>query len=184
MGSSSSKPQEIVKYIESDESKKMKALYQLENQLKELQDEVSKEKQLILNDIEETVIDENNVLILRYSNLQNMDEIQQNVRQIFGNVPLLNVLVDTATQLVSTMNNTKELTELMKWQQKTIKKRIDNKVYGMEIHYKLKVLDETTGRILQGRNTMLLIAYKCKAYVLKTPLESVPDDVELKKITF
>jgi hypothetical protein len=184
MGGSSSKPQEVVKYIESDESKRMKALFQLEKQLTELKNEVFNQNQLISDGIEETVMDESNVLILRYSNLNNIHEIEQNVRQIFGDMPLLNILIDTTTQLVAAMNNTKELTELMKWQQKTIKKRVGNKVFGMEMHYKLKLIDENKGRFVKDRNTVVLVAYKCKAYTLNVPLTSVPDDNELKQITF
>ncbi|CAF4273400.1 unnamed protein product, partial [Adineta steineri] len=138
MGSKSSTQQQIIKYVEteSDESKRMKVLFDLTNQSAALKNEVLSQPQLILDGILETVMDHGDVLVLKYSNLTNMEEIKKNVADIFGKFPLLNVIADTATQLIATMNNTKELTELIKWHQRTIKKLVGDKVFGLEMHYK------------------------------------------------
>ncbi|CAF4385147.1 unnamed protein product, partial [Adineta steineri] len=122
-------PQVTVEYVESEESKRMKVLFNLENQLEVLKNEVFSQPQLIVNGIQETVMEQSDVLILRYSDLTDMKTMENNVRDMFGNCPLLKDLVNTATQIIATMNNTKELTELMKWHQKTIKKLVGDKVF-------------------------------------------------------
>lgn len=78
MGSSSSKPQtpkEIVKYIESDESKRIKLLGQFENQLEQLKQKVNTVQPAISNNVRETVRQEQEALLMRYSQLTDKEQV-------------------------------------------------------------------------------------------------------------
>ena len=67
MGSSSSKqtPKEIVKYVESDESERIRLLGQLEKQLKQLKQEVITVQRAISSNVQETVTEEQDDAISR-----------------------------------------------------------------------------------------------------------------------
>ena len=193
MGSGSSSPsepevREVVKevYVESDESKRMKIIGKLENQLAELKKEVADVPPSIKQKVKETVSSEQDALLMRYSQLSDKRVIEKNIREIFGKFPLLEFLVDTATTLVAAINNTKELTEVLRWHERKLVKRVGNKVYGIEAHYKVKIMEEEKGSFLSGskKETVVLIAYKCLAHVMDLVPEEYPDDSDLKQIRF
>ena len=101
MGSSGSKeePQqqikEVVKYVESDESKRMRLLGQLENQLQQLKEEVKGVQPSISENVKETISQEQDALLLRYSQLKDKELVVQHIKEVFGKFPLLQFLVDT-----------------------------------------------------------------------------------------
>ncbi|CAF4295310.1 unnamed protein product [Adineta steineri] len=185
MDPSSSTQAETNQHIESEESKQHKVLLDLQKQLEILRNEVSSQPQLIVKGIQETVMEQSDVIMLRCSHLTNMPEIRRHVREMFVDSPILNVIADTAIQLITTMKSSIKLTELMKWHQRTIKTRINDEVCGIEIHYKIKLLYEaTTGADSNtNKNEVALIAYKCKAYTLNIPLTAVLDNNELQQLT-
>ena len=65
-------------------------------------------------------------------------------------------------------------------------KRANDKVYGIEAHYKVKILEETQGNFVTGKSkdTVVLIAYKCMSHVMDLKPENFPDTEEFKQITF
>ena len=189
MGSSSSKPQtpkEVVKFIESDESKRIRLLGQLKNQLEELKQEVITVEPVFSTNVRYTVCQEQNALLMRYSQLTDREQVVRDIEGIFSGFPLLGFLVETATKLVSTMASSQELQEILSWQERKMVKRVGEKVYGIEAHYKVKLLEETKGNMLTGRSkdTVVLIAYKCIAHVMDLNPAEFPDDEELKQLTF
>ena len=184
MGKTESK--EVVKEVESDESKRIRLLGKLDNQLKELQAEVTSVEPSIKENVKETIHLEQDALLMRYSELSNKDLIVEHVKKIFGKFPLLEFLVDTSTTLVSVMASSEEMKELLRWHEKKLVKRVNNKVYGIEAHYKVKVLEETKGNMVTGKSkdTVVLIAYKCLSHTMDLDPEDFPDDKELEKIKF
>ena len=188
MGSSSSKqtPKEIVRYVESDESKRMRLLGQLENQLEQLKQEVITVQPAISDNVLETVRQEQDALLMRYSQLTDKEQVVRDIRGIFSGFPILEFLVETASKLVSTMTSSQELKEILRWQERKMVKRVGNKVYGMEAHYKVKVLEETKGSVpgFKSKDTVVLIAYKCIAHVMDLNPAELPDDEEHKQLTF
>ena len=195
MGSSSSKPQgsslfkrqtpkEIVKYIESDESKRIRLLGQLEKQLEQLKQEVITVEPTINSNVRETVRQEQEALLMRYSQLTDKEQVVRDIRGIFSGFPILEFLVETASKLVSTMASSQDLQEILRWQERKMVKRVGNKVYGIEAHYKVKVLEETKGTVFKSKDTVVLIAYKCIAHVMDLNPEEFPDDEEHRQLTF
>ena len=186
MGSSSSKqtPKEIVKYVESDESKRMRLLGQLENQLEQLKQEVITVEPVFSSNVRHTVCQEQDALLMRYSQLKDKEQVVRDIQAVFGGFPLLGFLVDTAVKLVSTMTSSEELQEVLRWHERKMVKRIGDKVYAMEAHYKVKVLEETKGTVFKSKDTVVLIAYKCIAHVMDLDPAEFPDAEEHKKLTF
>ena len=184
MGKTPSK--EVVIQVESDESKRIRLLGKLDNQLKELQAEVTSVEPSIKENVKETIHLEQDALLMRYSELSNKDLIVEHVKKIFGKFPLLEFLVDTSTTLVSVMASSEEMKELLRWHEKKLVKRVNNKVYGIEAHYKVKVLEETKGNMVTGKSkdTVVLIAYKCLSHTMDLDPEDFPDDKELENIKF
>ena len=178
--------QTVIKEVESDESKRIRLLGQLDNQLKELKAEVTSVQPSIKENVRETIFLEQNALMIRYSELKNKQKIVEHVKQMFGNFPLLEFLVDTATTLVSVMASSEEMKELLRWHDKKLVKRVGNKVYGIEAHYKVKVLEEIKGNRITGmsKDTVVMIAYKCLSHAMDLDPEDFPDDKALAQIKF
>lgn len=184
MGKTESK--EVVIEVESDESKRIRLLGQLDNQLKELKAEVTSVEPSIKENVRETISLEQNALMIRYSELKNKQKIVEHVKEMFGDFPLVEFLVDTATTLVSVMASSEEMKELLRWHQRRLVKRIDDQVYGIEAHYKVKVLEEIKGNRITGtsKDTVVLIAYKCMSHVMNLDPKDFPDDKALAQIKF
>lgn len=181
MGGSPSK--EVV-YVESDESKQAKVLSKLENQLEDLRKEVVSVRPCITEGVRETISSEQDALLMRYSQLTDVTVIEENIREVFGNFPVLEFIVDTATRMVSAMNSTEEMTEILRWQERKLVKRVGSRVYGIEAHFKVKILEKEKGTFRTSKDTVVLIAYKCLAHVMDRPADDYPDDNELKRLTF
>ena len=71
MGSSSSKqtPKEIVRYVESDESERIRRLGQLQKQLDELRQEVITVESVFRSNVRYTVCKEQDAQLMRYCQL-------------------------------------------------------------------------------------------------------------------
>ena len=183
--SSKEAPKEIVKYVESDESKRMRLLSKLERQLEELKEEVTTVQPAISRNVRHTVCQEQDALLMRYSQLTDREQIIRDIQSIFGDFPLLGFLVETATKLVTTMTSSEELQEILRWQERIMVKRVGDKVYGIEAHYKVKVLEESKGTVFgRSKDTVVLIAYKCIAHAMDLNPAEFPDDEEHKQLAF
>ena len=121
---------------------------------------------------------------MRYSQLTDKEQVVRDIRGIFSGFPILEFLVETASKLVSTMASSEELKEILRWQERKMVKRVGNKVYGIEAHYKIKILEETKGTKFKSKDTVVLIAYKCIAHVMDHNPAEFPDDEEHKQLTF
>ena len=108
------------------------------------------------------------------------------IENIFGDFPFSKFLVETATKLVDTMTSSQDLQELLRWHERIKVHRFKDKVYGTEIHYKVKVLEETKGTVpgFKSKDTVVLIAYKCIAHVMDLNPADFPDDEEYMQLTF
>ena len=176
-----------MRYVESDESKRVRLLGQLDRQLEDLRLEVTSVEPAIQDNVRETIRQDQGALLMRYSLLTDKDKIAQDIQTIFTGFPLLGFLVDTATRLVSTMTSSQELQEILRSQEQKMVKRVGNKVYRIEAHYKVKILEESKGGVpgFRSKDTVVLIAYKCIAHAMDLDPEDFPDDEEYyKQITF
>ena len=175
--------EEVVKYVESDESKRAALLVKLDNQLDSLKKEVATVEPIIKENVISEVQKVEDAAILRYSQLQDVSMIQKNIEQVFKGFPVMSVLVDAAKNMVAALNSTEELTEILRWQHRTTKRRIGDKVYGIEVHYKVKILEETVWRSTK-KETVVLFAYKAMASVMDLDPSQYPDEDEFAAIMF
>ena len=177
---------EVVKYVESDASKRAALLVKLDNQLDSLKKEVATVEPIIKENVLSEVQKVEDAAVLRYSQLQDVSMIQKNIKQVFKGFPVMSVLVDAASNMVAALNSTEELTEILRWQHRTAKKRIRDKVYGIEVHYKVNILEETksTGWRSTKKETVVLVAYKAIASVMDLDPSQYPDEDEFAAIKF
>ena len=177
---------EVVKYVESDESKRAAMLAKLDHQLDSLRKEVASIQPVIRENVHSTVFQLEDATLLRYSQLEDMTVIKKNIEQIFEGFPVMSVIVDAASNMIAAMKSTEELTEIMRWHQRKVMKRVGKNVYGMEVHYKVKILEETKGAWLTSKKkeTVVLVAYKAIAHSMSVSPDKYPDDEVLGKLTF
>ena len=179
-------------YIESDEAKRAIELRKLETQLESLKTEVQTLKQHFTSDeVRHTIVSKDDVLLLQYKELDDTTKILMNIDTIFNGLPGMEFIVETAKKLIEAIRGTDELKEVVRWQSnKVVQSDADGKrSIGIEVHYKLKILEETKGGGMLGmrggsKNTALLIAYKYFAHVMDKPPSEIPSLEDIKKIKF
>ena len=178
--------QQQIEDVESDESKTAVPLVKLDNQLDSLKKEVATVEPIIKENVISVVQKVEDAAILRYSQLQDVSMIQKNIEQVFMGFPVMSVLVDAAKNMVAALNSTEELTDILSWQHRTAKKRIRDKVYGIEVHYKVKILEETKSTVWRStkKETVVLIAYKAIASLMDLDPSQYPDGDEFAAIKF
>lgn len=63
-------------------------------------------------------------------------------------------------------------------------KTVKDKVYGIELQYKVRFLDQLKGVYgFRSNETTLLVAYKSAVYVMDAKPEDFPDEDELAALT-
>ena len=177
----------ITKYVvppDTDEQQKVRLLAKLEKQMQELQDEIKVLPPAITKDIKLTVLSEEDVTLLRYSQLQDKTVLFENIRQIFKKHPLLEFINQTAESMIATMSSTEEMTDIMRWNKRHMVKRVGDTVYGFEAHYKVQILQKEKGKVFTSKETVMLIAYKCLVHSMELNPANYPDDEQMKKLTF
>ena len=75
------------------------------------------------------------------------------------------------------MASSEEKKEILRMHKKKMVKRVGEKVYKIEAHYKVKILEETKGSMpgFKSKDTVVLIAYKCISHVMDLQPEDCPD---------
>ena len=186
MGSSESKVEEIADEQECDEIQKIKIRGELNTQLDQLKEEVDSVEPSIQDHVQETIFTVKDATLIRYKDLAERKKIVEHVSQMFGKFPLAEFLIDTTATLVNVMSSSEEMKELLRWHERKMVKSIGNKVFGVEVHYKIKLLDETTGirYVSKTKDTVVLIAYKCLNHVMDLNPADYPNDEEYKQLKF
>ena len=196
MGSSESKPspapaviKEVIQkvYVNTEEADRALVQCQVENKTKELQSEVKNFKQEFPEkDVQHTVATKEDVLVLTYKDLRDTTKILDNVKDMFEGFPGTDFIVDTAKKFVMAMNSTDELKEILRWQSNKVIRNIDGQSVGVEVHYKLSILEETTKHYISKneKDTVIMLAYKSIAHVMNTPVAEIPSWDKLKSIKF
>lgn len=118
----------------------------LNDSLKAMKDEVHAVEDIIR---EGTVLKSlEDVVLLQYEQLQDAETVKANIRKLCDGFPALELLIDATSSMVEAVQNTKELKKLFRWQQRKTIRRVPGKdgkprVIGLELHYKVKVVEET-----------------------------------------
>ena len=176
----------------------------LDEQLDAMKDEVKEVKEIINEDVINTLKSIEDSLLLQYEQLKDLSKIEKNIRQVFKGFPALDVLIDAATSMIAAMNNTEELKKMFRWQQRKIIQRVPgkggkpDKVIGLELHYKVKIVEETEiasvaqkvwGKIVRtpakdDKKTIVMVAYKCLAKNMSLDPSNYLDKDELDDLRF
>ena len=179
---------EVIKYVESDKAKQAMAMVELDKQLSKLSDEVRGVDNLFPSDkISETMQCHQDTLIMRYERLNDMGTILKNIETIYAEYPGIEMLKEHAKRLIQCTQDAASLKEIMRWQSCKALKVVDGKSVGIEIHYKLKIFDESSsGGFWRDakKETLVLIAYKCVAHAMNVRPTNLPDYDKVKKLTF
>ena len=187
MGGSQSQQQQIIREVESDESQaRMRGI--LESQLKGMKEDVLRVAPVI-NNILETLFETSDVIVLRYSQLEDKEAIARNIREILGSDSMpqtTEFLIETATKMVSAMQSTQEMRDAARWQRRKKVLRVSGQVVGMEAHYRVNLLEEKTTHYIakDSKDTVVMIAYKLMVHALPGNPEHALSSDQLKKLTF
>ena len=163
--------------VEEEISKDMKSLYEEVKQVPSLfpPDEVAALK-----------IQDSDILILRYSHLQSMDEICENVKQNFEGFPGSNMVIDHTKKVLTSLRSAKSLKEIQRFHSTKVLEVVDGMSMGIEVHYKMKVVQEDKWGLslsLTNKSARVVVSYKYAAHVVKIDKEMVPNTEAVKKIT-
>lgn len=191
MGGSSSKAAEEKAISEiapnADEQQKVVLLERLEKQVQELRDEIKEIPPAFTKEIKATVSMEEDVMLLRYADLKDKSAIQRNISEIFSKHPMLEFIMETAKSMIASMSSTQEMTDAMRWNNRKLVKRVGSKVYGLEAHFKVQLLEKKESHNLgltSSKDTILIVAYKCRAHSIEGDPDMFPDEDEIKHLTF
>lgn len=186
MGQGSSTPKvetRVVVRVEQVESEESKAIRELNNQLDAMKAEVMQVPQVITDRVKETFDSKQDALLIRYSDLKNKEMIANDVRKMFGRFPFSDVVVDTAAQMIESMQDSKAMKEAIRWHERKQIRRVGDKVVGIELHYKIKLLEETHGTVFSKTDTLVLVAYKVLAHSMEGSPDEYFDKTELDSLT-
>ena len=179
----------VIREVESDASIEARVRGSLDTQLATLKDEVVQVSPVIQEKVITTINEISDAIVIRYRQLENMEKIECNIRDILGSSALPQVtefLVETATRMISAMNSTDEMKEIMRWQRRKQVVNVDGQVVGMEVHYRVKLLEEKTKYYISksSRDTVVLIGYKIMVHSLRENPDHVLTASQLKGLTF
>ena len=176
----------------------------LDEQLSVMKVEVKDVEEIINEHVKKTINSIEDALILQYEQLKDISNIKENIQQVFRGFSGRDVLVDAATSMIATMNDTEELKKMFRWQQRKMIQRLagkngePDKVVGLELHYKVKIVEETKvagvvqkvwGKIVRtpakdSKKTIVMVAYKCLAKTMNLDPNDYLDKDELNDLKF
>lgn len=88
-----------------------------ETQLKKTRMEVSELRPIITKNVVEEIYSQENSMVVRYSDLQDISEISKHIKTIFKDEQALEFLTSAAAKMVAAFQSSKEMTELLRWNQ-------------------------------------------------------------------
>ncbi len=150
-----------------------------------LKDEVKKIPAVIRENIHFEKDRKEDALLITFNELQTKETISKAIQTLFSSFPFVNILVEAVNGMVALMDGGEggSVKEILRWQERSFKRRLGNKVIGMEYHYKVKILDETKGWVgMRKKKTILMIGYKAVIYMMTLDPNDFPDEDEMKKI--
>ena len=184
MGGSSSK--EVIVKVESEESKHMKLIYQLENQLKQLKEEVTSVPAVITESdgVNKTVDSIQDAVVIRYTDLTDTSVLKDNVEALFKKSPAKTLVSESAVTVLQTLRTTREMKEINRWYEQKRFERNGDKVFGIELHYTVRAFEEKKGMqyVSGSKDTVVMIAYKVVVHTMNGDIKDYPTKGELEAV--
>ena len=106
---------------------------------------------------------------------------------MFEGFPGADFVLDTAKKFLVAMRSTDELKEVLRWQSNKVIQNIDGQAVGVEVHYKLNIVDETKKKnyiMKDEKDTIFMVAYKTLAHSMRVSVSEIPSWEKLKSIKF
>ncbi len=151
----------------------------VDEQFEEIKAEVNGIAPTITENVEATVDKIEGCDIMEYENLGDILKITEDLEKTFGKVKGAKVIIEMATGALEAMKDRKELKRMSRWQQRQRmqvvpgKNGAPDKVVGLELHYKVVIVDETlTESIIKKyfgsikKKTIVLVAYKVLSHTM------------------
>lgn len=136
----------------------------LDLQLDDLRQDIKNRPQGIKHGIIETISSIDDAMVMRYSRLENMSVILENVEKLFQKFPGRERVIETTKKMITDMRSMNP-SNLHGWQQQTMFKDHDGKKVGLEIHYKTNMFQD--GSVTDTcEDIVVMIAYKCVAHIV------------------
>ena len=156
----------------------------VEREFQKFKQEVMQIKPAIRTNVRDTVFHIENAVSMRYSQLRDKENVIESVSRIFGGLPGLGFfVVKTASRLERTLTSLRQIHSMIQWYMCKKFVRQGNHVYGMELQYKFKILEEeTTDFFHQSSDAVMLVAFNYMVHIMDYDPENFPDDQELGKL--
>jgi len=175
----------------TDEQKAL-AEEEITKDMRSLYEEVKKVPSLFSPaDVVALKMEESDILILRYSHLQSMDEICENVKQNFEGFPGNNMVIDHTKKVLTSLRSAKSLKEIQRFHSTKVVEVVGGMSLGIEVHYKMKVVQEdkwgfslSTKDTFTNKRARVVVGYKYAAHVVNVDVSKVPDTEAVKNIKF
>ena len=94
--------------------------------------------------------------------------------------------MEIAVPLLEAMTQSKEMKEATRWHRAEQVIRLGDRVYGLELHCRMKVMEETKGGVIMtsSKHTSCVIGYKVMVHSMDRRPEGYPTRSEMKQLTF
>ena len=195
MGISESKDQAVQAKDEAEAIQKEQGLTDEQKSL--VEEEITKDMSRLYEEVKQVPslfsphevvalqMEDSDILILRYSHLQSMDEICENVKQNFEGFPGSNMVIDHTKKVLTSLRSAKSLKEIQRFHSTKMLEVVDGRSMGIEVHYKLKAVEEVLLKdTFSKKNTRIIVSYKYAVHPLKIEASKVPPTEDIKKIKF
>ena len=197
MGSSKSKDQVVndeVKAIKEEQcltdEQKALAVKEIDKDMMTIYEEVKKVPSLFPpHEVAVLQMQDSDILILRYSHLDSMDNICENLKQIFDSFPGSNIVIDDIKRDLTSLHNAKSLKEIEHFDSTKVAVVVNGMSIGIEVHYKIKAVQEDKWGFSLSfkdtsikKNARIIVGYKYAVHKLNMEASKVRSTEDTKKI--
>ena len=154
----------------------------IDKTLKETQNEVSQQKPLITENVIQQLTTKEDSMVLKYSDLQDARQISDHIEKIFKDEYAVQFLTEAAKKMIAVFQDSSEMKKLLRWNQVQKVTKCGSKTVGMELHYKVVITEDKS--MLHAKSTVVVLGYKFISHVLDVDPSTIPDDQDLRALTF
>ena len=189
MGSSKSKDQVV-----EDEAEAMQEEEGLTDEQRALViEEISKDMNILNEEVKNfpslfskneavaLAMEDSDILVLRYSYLQSMDEICESLKRNIDGFPGSNIVIDDIKRGLTSLRSAKSLKEIQHFDSTKVVTVVDGRSVGIEVHYKIKAVQEDKWGLSLSfkdtsikKNARVIVGYKYAAHKLNMEASKVP----------
>ena len=135
-------------------------------------------------DVMSTVTTKEDVLFLRFKDLDDINEVIRTISVLFTpGDPGSDFIMETIEKFLTTIRSTDELKELLCWQSNKVIRNIDGNAIGIEVYYKLTTMEEIgIFPVMDKKNTIIAVAYKYFTHIMNITVDQIPSWDKIKSV--